>query len=59
MGTKELEILLCEISFVNTFFLNIFTSKKISEMFEKKITTMHLICQYTNTIVFKGTYNFI
>lgn len=36
MGTKELEILLCEISFVNTFFFNFFTSKKISEMFEKK-----------------------
>lgn len=36
MGTKELEILLCEISFVNTLFFNFFTSKKISEMFEKK-----------------------
>lgn len=35
MGTKELETLLCEISFVNKLCLQSFTSKKIVEMIDK------------------------
>lgn len=61
MGTKELEILLCEIPFVNKLLNFFFTSKKICEMIAKKNTSMYLICQYTNTkqnYCFKGYIKF-